>query len=156
MNRPSKSVFVRMSAVAAAAVAVTLGATAVTASSGAAAGVPVPYTQKVVKISDAYQLAQCSLVINGHDFNGNNTGYITAQSQSNLLGGLVNSSVIKCDAYNSSSALVDSYTYSGTSATMLNTRKVGSYGLSPTYTICITLTKTLYTGGAPIVSTKCA
>ena len=39
---------------------------------------------------------------------------------------------------------------------MINTRKVGSYGLSPTYKICITLTRTLHTGGAPTVSTKCA
>jgi hypothetical protein len=135
-----------------AAVLASAGAATVTNSSSAA--LPIPFSQKVVKISDAYQLAQCSLVINAHDFSGNNTGYITAQSQANLFGGLVSSSIIKCDAYNAANTLVDSYTYTGTSATMVNTRKNGSYGLSPTYKICITLTRSLYTGGTTTQS-KC-
>ncbi|MDT4941192.1 MAG: hypothetical protein QOJ34_1281 [Pseudonocardiales bacterium] len=151
MHRPN--IFVRLAGLVVSAVLAVIGAAALT--NGSSAALPIPFSQKVVKISDAYQLAQCSLVINAHDFNGNNTGYITAQSQANLLGGLVSSSIIKCDAYNAVNTLIDSYTYTGTSATMVNTRKNGSYGLSPTYKICITLTRSLYTGGTT-TQTKCA
>jgi len=154
MHRPSKKVFVRLAGLAATAMLATTSAAAVTNSSNAA--LPIPFTQKVVKISNAYQLAQCSFVINGHDFSGNNTGYITAQSQNGLLGGFVKSTRIDCYAFNAAFAPVDQFTYVGTGAFLPNTRKNGVYAVSPTYYICIVLTRYDYSGGSTTSPTKCA
>ena len=44
------------------------------ASTGAATADPVPFTSKSVSISNAYELAKCSIVIQGTDFNGNQIG----------------------------------------------------------------------------------
>lgn len=152
MYRRKRNVFVRLAGLAVAAVLATTSAAALTSSSSAA--LPIPFTQKVVKISNAYQLAQCSFVIDGHDFNGNNTGYITAQSQNGLLGGFVKSTAITCIATDASYNIVDTFTYVGTGAFLPNTRKNGSYGLSSTYHICIVLTRFDYSGGTS-TSSKC-
>ena len=149
-----KNVLVRLGGLVAAAVLATTAAAAVTSSSNAA--LPIPFTQKVVKISNSYQLAQCSFVIDGHDFAGNNTGYITAQSQNGLLGGFVKSTRIDCYAFNASFAPVDQFTYVGTGAFLPNTRKNGSYGTSPTYYICIVLTRYDYSGGSTTSPLKCS
>jgi hypothetical protein len=150
----SKNVLLRFAALVVAAILATLSVSAVTTSSSAA--LPVPFTQRTVKISNAYQQAQCSIVINGTDFNGHETGYIDAQSQANLLGGFVKSTTINCYAYESTfSTLVDYFTYSGTGPTLLNTRKNGSYPLSSTYHICIVLTTYTYSNGSA-TSSKCA
>jgi hypothetical protein len=148
-----RNVFVRLGGLAAAAVLATTGAAAVTSSSNAA--LPIPFTQKVVKISNAYQLAQCSFVITGHDFSGNNTGYITAQSQGSLLAGQVKSTEIDCYAYNAALAPVDEFTYVGSGAFLPNTRKNGSYGVSSTYHICIVLTRFDFKGGETVSAPKC-
>jgi len=153
MHRVSKSRFIRMAGAAVAAVLATTSAAAVT--NGSNAALPIPFTQKVVKISNAYQLAQCSFVINGHDFNGNETGYITAQSQNGLLGGLVKGTEIDCYAYNAAWAPVDEFTYVGNGAFLPNTRKNGAYGVSPTYHICILLTRFDYSGGSTTSAPKC-
>ena len=149
-----RNVFIRLGVLAVTAVLSVIGVTAVTNSSSAATGIPIPFTQKVVKISNAYQSAQCNIVINGHDFNGNNTGYMTAQSQASLLGGQVKSTAITCVAYDAAYSYVDDFTYVGDGATLLNTRKAGSYGLSSTYHICIYLTRFDYNGGYAS-SSKC-
>src|SRR5689334_12574694 len=70
MHRRQTNVFTRLAGLVVAAVLATISAAAVTNSSGAA--LPIPFSQKTVKISNAYQMAQCSLVINAHDFDGNN------------------------------------------------------------------------------------
>lgn len=152
MHRRKKNVFARVAGLVVAAVLTTTGAAALTSSSSAA--LPIPFTQKVVKISNAYQLAQCSFVIDGHDFNGNNTGYITAQSQPGLLGGLVKSTAITCIATDAANNIVDTFTYVGSGTFLPNTRKNGSYGLSPTYHICIILTRFDQAGGSS-TSSKC-
>ena len=150
----SRKAFARLAGLVIAAILATISLTAVTNSSNAA--LPIPFTQKTVKISNAYEQAQCSLVINGHDFNGNNTGYIDAQSQANLLGAFVKSTTINCYAYNYNLALVDQFTYTGTGPTLLNTRKNGAYGLSSTYTICIYLTIYDYAGGSTTSPLRCS
>ena len=147
-----KKVLTRLAGLTGAAVLATTSAAALTSSSDAA--LPIPFTQKVVKISNAYQLAQCSFVIDGHDFNGNNIGYITAQSQPGLLGGLVKGTAILCSAYDASFAPIDSFTYVGSGAFLPNTRKNGSYAVSTTYHICITLTRFDQVGGSS-TSSKC-
>ena len=152
MHRRSRNVFVRMAGLVVAAVLATTGAAAVT--SGSSAALPIPFSQKVVKISNAYQLAQCNIVIDGHDFDGNNTGYITAQSQPGLLGGLVKSTAITCIATDAASNIVDTFTYVGSGTFLPNTRKSGSYGLSSTYHICIVLTRFDQVGSSS-TSSKC-
>jgi len=153
MHRRQTNVFTRLAGLVVAAVLATISAAAVTNSSGAA--LPIPFSQKTVKISNAYQMAQCSLVINAHDFDGNTTGYMTAQSQGNLFAGQVKSTEIDCYAYNAGWAPVDQFTYVGDGATLLNTRKNGSYGLSSTYHICIVLTRFDYRGGSTTSPVKC-
>jgi hypothetical protein len=148
-----KSLSARLGGLAAAAVLATTSAAALTDSSSAA--IPIPFTQKVVKISNAYQLAQCSFVIDGHDFNGNNIGYITAQSQGSLLAGQVKGTEIDCYAFNASWSQIDEFTYVGNGAFLPNTRKNGSYGVSSTYHICIVLTRFDYKGGSTTSPVKC-
>lgn len=147
-----KNVLIRLGGLVAAAVVATTSAAALTSSSDAA--LPIPFTQKVVKISNAYQLAQCSFVINGTDFNGNELGYITAQSQASLLGYQVKSTKIDCYAYDAAFAPIDEFTYVGNGAFLPNTRKNGTYPVSSTYHICIVLTRFDYSGGSS-TSSKC-
>jgi hypothetical protein len=148
-----KKLLTRLAGLTGAAVLATTSAAALTSSSDAA--LPIPFTQKVVKISNAYQLAQCSLVINGHDFDGNVTGYITAQSQGSILAGQVKGTEINCFAYNAVWAPVDEFTYVGNGAFLPNTRKNGAYGVSPTYHICIVLHRFDFKGGETISDPKC-
>lgn len=153
MHRPSNRVLARMAGVATAAVLATTTAAAVT--NGSSAALPIPFTQKVVKISNAYQLARCSFVIDGTDFNGNEVGYITAQSQGSLLAGQVKSTEIDCYAYNAAFAPIDEFTYVGSGAFLPNTRKNGTYAVSSTYHICIVLTRFDYKGGSTVSGPKC-
>jgi hypothetical protein len=142
MRRISKSILGRVAGVLLASVLVMVGLVAFASGSSATP------TNKTVKTSNAYVFAQCSLAITGFDFNGNNVGYLSAQSQSQLLGGFVKSTAISCVATNAANQFVDSFTYVGTGPTLLNTRKNGTYPISPTYHLCTYLTVFFYTGGS--------
>lgn len=142
MRRLSKSMLGRLFGVLLTTVLVTVGFVAFAGSSSA-----VP-TQKTVKTSNAYVFAQCSLAITGFDFNNNNVGYLSAQSQAQLLGGFVKSTAITCVATDASNQFVDSFTYVGSGPTLLNTRKNGTYAISPTYHLCTYLTVFFYSGGS--------
>lgn len=148
MRRVTKSLPLRLVGVLLSALTVMIGFVVFANNSSA-----VP-TNKTVKVSNAYVFAQCSMDITGFNFNGKNIGYLSAQSQSQLLGGFVKSTAITCVATDADGNFVDSFTYTGSGPTLLNTRKNGTYPISSTYHLCTYVTVFNYTGGSATQS-KC-
>jgi hypothetical protein len=141
--------FVRLAVVA------VLSAAGLVAVAGASNANPVPFTQRTVKVSNAFVFGQCSIVINGTDFNGNDIGYIYAQSQPQLLGVFVKSTALYCRATNADDQFMADFTYVGTGPALLATRKNVTLPVSSTYHLCTTMTLYFYDGSST-AQTACA
>ena len=155
MHRKPRTALVRGAVALVATLLATLG---LVAFSGSSTAVTIP-PLKTAKVSNAYEAAQCSFVVDAFNYQGGNLAHTSAQSQSNLLGGLVKGTLIHCDDFattaGGTSTAIDTFNYVGTGAYLNNTRKTGVYPISYTYNTCITLTLFFYNGSQTTYPTVC-
>lgn len=154
MHRKSRSTWVRLT-VALTAVLVTVVGLVAFSNTSSAATTSFPLQGKTAKISNAYVFAQCHVQVDNFNYQGGELSHLDAQSQGNLLSGLVKSTGIHCVALNADNQVMDTFDYVGTGAYLNNTRKVGVYPISFTYNVCATVTVFFYNGTQSTGPTKC-
>lgn len=154
MHRKSRSMWVRLAVALAAVLATVVGLVAFSGTSSAAAPT-FPAQGKTAKISNAFVFAQCHVQVDNFNYQGGELAHLDAQSQSQLLGGLVKSTAIHCVALDADNVVMDTFNYVGTGAYLNNTRKTGVYPISFTYNVCATVTVFFYSGTQSTGPTKC-
>lgn len=154
MHRKSRSTWVRLAVALAAVLATVVGLVAFSTSSSAVT-TSFPAQGKTAKIATPYVFAQCHVQVDNFNYQGGELSHLDAQSQGQLLAGLVKSTAIHCVALDASNAVMDTFNYVGTGAYLNNTRKAGLYPISFTYNVCATVTVFFYNGSQTTFPTKC-